>query len=567
MEASQEPHAPLALPAAPPLVQAPPPSPPPPAAMEQAAHLPPPAGGAELLPETWRAALTAEQQQWIGRVLFSRDSRGRPRLIGDLNLWWFPPQTRPVYSQPPASPDPFFACRLFLWMPHRIWRRQLTCPQPSCSGSMVKAGLYRTIRRVLDIDGWYLMATEYLECRRCKKKVGGWSQSIIRQLSPTYSCQFPAVLTYRLSCDLRVVSQLKSRTLGNSATQLYNTLRETHTDSWMRRPIHYLGVCEQFLALGSVRGHFPPQPQMPPLPSPEWLLTVYGYDVLTRLEEYKARITSTFGSILKMDSTRKVTKKLAGISSDTAAWVTNVANEHGQVLISVLTCSEGSEGLSCMAARLMRRYQHAGVPPPQLVYVDRDCCNRDGVSKTAALFPKWGQLLVRLDIWHLMRRFASGVTTESHQLYPTFMRQLSHCIFEVDPEDARRLTEAKRSELEGKHGMVGLTNAKVIRTISKEELRLHCRRRTPHTGPPGHLWRSGRTRHPGHPAAGRSPHPGHLEDAETPPQLHSGPAGGAAVHPDRQADKGRSQPAGLSLRQGLHVPGVLPPPPPPVHPR
>ncbi|XP_051800636.1 uncharacterized protein LOC127532672 [Acanthochromis polyacanthus] len=246
----------------------------------------------------------------------------------------------------------------------------------------------------------------------------------------------------------------------------------------MRRPIHYLGVCEQFLAFGSVWGHFTPQPQMPPLPSPEWLLTVYGYDVLTRLEEYKARITSTFGSILKIDSTRKVTKKLAGISSDTAAWVTNVGNEHGQVLISVLTCSEGSEGLSCMAARLMRRYQHAGVPPPQLVYVDRDCCNRDGVSKTAALFPEWGQLLVRLDIWHLMRRFASGVTTESHQLYPTFMRQLSHCIFEVDPEDARRLTEAKRSELEGKHGMFGLTDAEVIRRISKEELRLHCRRRT-----------------------------------------------------------------------------------------
>ncbi|XP_051812332.1 uncharacterized protein LOC110970629 [Acanthochromis polyacanthus] len=50
MEASQEPHAPLALPAAPPLVQAPPPPPPPPpAAMEQAAHPPPPAGDAEVL--------------------------------------------------------------------------------------------------------------------------------------------------------------------------------------------------------------------------------------------------------------------------------------------------------------------------------------------------------------------------------------------------------------------------------------------------------------------------------------------------------------------------------------
>ncbi|XP_056232399.1 uncharacterized protein LOC130169565 [Seriola aureovittata] len=441
------------------------------------AVLPPPqpAGCAELLPVSWRAALTVEQQQWIGQVLFTRDSSGRPRLTGELSLWWHPPQARPIYNQPPASPNPFFACRLFLWMPHRMWCLQLTCPQPSCTGSMTKAGLYRTIRRVLDIDGWYLMATEYLECCRCKKKVGGWSQGIIRQLSPTYSCQFPAILTYKLSCDLRVVQQLRSRTLGNSATRLYNTLREAHSDSWMRKAIEYLGVCEQFLAL---RGHVTPPPQMPPVPSPVWLLTVYGYDVLTRLEEYKARITSTFGSILKMDSTKKVTKKLAGAASDTAACVTNVGNEYGQVLMSVLTCSEGTEGLSRMAAGLMRRYRLAGVPPPQLMYVNHDCCRRDGPSKTAALFHEWGQLVVRLDIWHLMWRFASGVTTESHELYPTFMRQLSDCIFEVDPGDAGRLMEAKRSQLEGRHGTVALTDAEVIRRISREEWRLHCRRRT-----------------------------------------------------------------------------------------
>ncbi|XP_062415356.1 uncharacterized protein LOC119198988 [Pungitius pungitius] len=157
---------------------------------------PPPSSVSELLPQSWRAALTVEQQ---GAVY-----QGQP---GEASA----PQRAQPLVVPPPSPDPFFACRLFLWMPR---------PQPSCSGSLTKAGLYKTIRRVLDIDGWYLMATEYLECCRCKKKVGGSSQGIIRQLSPTYSCQFPAVLTYKLSCDMRVVIQLRSR------TQLYNTLRE-----------------------------------------------------------------------------------------------------------------------------------------------------------------------------------------------------------------------------------------------------------------------------------------------------------------------------------------------------
>ena len=43
----------------------------------------------------------------------------------------------------------------------------LTCPQPLCTGALTKAGLYRTIRRVLDFNGWYLMGTESLECRWC----------------------------------------------------------------------------------------------------------------------------------------------------------------------------------------------------------------------------------------------------------------------------------------------------------------------------------------------------------------------------------------------------------------
>ena len=309
----------------------------------------------------------------------------------------------------------------------------------------------------------------------------------------------------RLSCDLRVMRLLRERALGNSATQLRRKLCEGHSEAWMRRSLQYLGECEHFLATGFERRDFPPPPPMPPLPTPAWLLSVYCYDVLSRLDELKARVTSIFGSILKLDSTKKVryvkqelyvavsnslvpfhtipppclqvTKKLAGFAADTAAWATNVGNEFGQVLITVLTAAEG-EGLLPMAAGLMRRYREAEVAPPQLIYVERDCCSSFGGSKTAALFHEWDELVVRLDVWHLMRRFAAGVTTESHRLYPTFMRQLSVSIFEWDEEDIRRLREAKRSELEGKRGMVGLTDAEVSMSLTKRELARHCRRRT-----------------------------------------------------------------------------------------
>ncbi|KAJ7983875.1 hypothetical protein DPEC_G00370340 [Dallia pectoralis] len=116
-------------------------------------------------------------------------------------------------------------------------------------------------------------------------------------------------------------------------------------------------------------------PPMPPVPSPVWLLTVYSCDVLSRLDEVKARITSVFGSILKMDSAKKVTNKLAGAAAKTAAWATNVGNEYGQVLLSVLTCAEG-EGLLPMAAGLIEAVPTCrGASAPQLMYVDRDCCS------------------------------------------------------------------------------------------------------------------------------------------------------------------------------------------------
>ncbi|KAG5282919.1 hypothetical protein AALO_G00036170 [Alosa alosa] len=178
-----------------------------------------------------------------------------------------------------------------------------------------------------------------------------------------------------------------------------------------------------------------------------------------------------------MDSTKKVTRKLAGAAAGTAAWATNIGNEHGQVLMSVLTASEGARLLP-MAAGIVQRYQDAGVEPPQVLYVNQDCCSSYGrPGAAAAMFAEWGELVVRLDIWHLMRRLASGVTTESHQLYRPFMQQLSSAIFEWQEEDAARLQDAKKRTLVAQ-GMSFPLDAGVWRHVSRKEMALHCRRRT-----------------------------------------------------------------------------------------
>ncbi|KAK9963911.1 hypothetical protein ABG768_005130 [Culter alburnus] len=430
-----------------------------------------------VLPEAWKRSLPKEQHEWIGRSLF-RNQGGRAVLTDNLQMWWYPPQPCLQYHQPPASPDVFFTWPLCLWMPYRMWSYKLICSSPNCrrSGQRLTAcGLYKTVRRVLNFHGWYFLATEYLECQRCHKKLAAWSYTILDQLDMAHRRMFPAILTYRFSCDIHVAKLMRERSLGNSATMLYHKLCEQHSEDWMERTLQYLSACDRFQ--GTTTRPITPPPPMPPVPTAKWLLSVHAEDVRSRYSELKARVTSVFGSILKMDSTKQVAKKLVGAAAGTAAWVTNVGNEHGQVLMSVLTSHKG-QGLLPMTTGLVRRYEAAGVAPPTLLYVDQDCCSSVGTSRAAAMFSGWSDLVVRLDVWHFMRRFAAGLHTDSHPLYDLFMAKLSACIFVWDEGDLSLLKEAKRRELEQQQGIRGLTDDQLTGRLTSKQLAQHCRRCT-----------------------------------------------------------------------------------------
>ena len=212
------------------------------------------------------------------------------------------------------------------------------------------------------------------------------------------------------------------------------------------------------------------------LPNSKWFLAAYARDVWGRLDTCKSCVTSVFGEILKIDSTKKVLKKLAGDAKQSATWVTNVGNEYGVILQSVATSSEANEALLPMAKCLVERYASANVPPPRLLYTDRDCCSLNGLSRFRRLFSSWDSLEIRLDIWHFMRRIASGCASESHPLYGSFMSQLSGCIFEWDKHDYQELLGAKKEELQSK--LLSPSNEAASKAITKEELARHCPRRT-----------------------------------------------------------------------------------------
>ena len=117
-------------------------------------------------------------------------------------------------------------------------------------------------------------------------------------------------------------------------------------------------------------------------------------------------------------------------------------------------------------------HEQSHIEPPKVLYVDHDCCG----IRLAQQFTGWPNLLVKLDIWHFIRRFAMACCSESHALYGTFMGQISGCIFEWDPVDLERLLGAKKEELKAT-GVYRAAQDDIVMHLTKE-LATHCKRRT-----------------------------------------------------------------------------------------
>ena len=130
------------------------------------------------------------------------------------------------------------------------------------------------------------------------------------------------------------------------------------------------------------------------------------------------QITSILGNILCWNSTNKLTKKLAGHGKGAGQWVTNVGDEHRQILMSVLTWGGGSH-LDQMMDGIIARYRTHGASPPEIMYVDQDCCRQN--SQRLVTLPKQDHAWVHCcftQMGHRRRRGSSACGTDPQNCRP-----------------------------------------------------------------------------------------------------------------------------------------------------
>ena len=168
------------------------------------------------LPEGWKKSLPKEDHIWVSKALFKQWKKDKVELdMSKVNkLWWYPPQPLLRVHQRPTV-NTYFTWHLLLWMPRKLWQVRLHCPHDDCyNHPLTIVGLHPHVRQVLDLDGYYSLVTEHLECGNCKRKVIRWSQGFLYQLDVGRGKQFPIIITYNNAWDMIVVRFAKTMWFG-----------------------------------------------------------------------------------------------------------------------------------------------------------------------------------------------------------------------------------------------------------------------------------------------------------------------------------------------------------------
>ncbi|XP_067257017.1 uncharacterized protein [Chanodichthys erythropterus] len=260
-----------------------------------------------------------EEKGLFQRATSSKDKHGNTRwrkFLKDDRMWFHPPEFPGVVEWKVPSADTFYYSPVFFWRPVRVWHYSPRCLRPDCparsnqTASLYRCGYSHTVRQICHMSGWYSMLTVVLACNAFCRKAAKESEEraigsflsleacIIEQLSPAHRAVFPTILTLRRGVDKQVIRLMRDRTEGNTMTNVWRQVLESHCEEYLLRKDLYTTLLCQYRQPGKITRNLPQRFKLPPprreLPSPKLLRKAFLLAEAENIEDYRMQITSTF---------------------------------------------------------------------------------------------------------------------------------------------------------------------------------------------------------------------------------------------------------------------------------
>ncbi|KAI4806801.1 hypothetical protein KUCAC02_017599, partial [Chaenocephalus aceratus] len=445
-------------------------------------------------------------------------SRPVRHLMNMLSLWRYPPQPELIDSiSDLPSPKYYQLHPYFIWKPeHTIMKRVRNnfvlpclygCPNPQ----VVSSGIGRP-RVILGTSGQYYILASRLTCKVCKKYWHADKPQWLEKLPQRISNIVPAFLTHKKAVCKSVLDEM--RRSGRSPEDMSKQLTEALNLKYERAHLAYLlcvqnvrdaeaGVYGQRTITGFLRQEDAPAPFGGYSDGDGWcgVSVSSHYLVECLVREYQRQeelltllLQGTFGQALRSDHTRRVARKVVLSSGTMSSYA--IMNENWMILSWVMLQSECDRSLNPLYEGLSQRYTVAGVEKARYQWVDRDCCAAFKVLQPGAqehLWDSWRttdailaeatsghlknicasrnkfnkDIIVKLDLFHCMRRFTRECVSEHHSLYSSFCQFLSAAFVVVDHSDLQKLKEA--------YAFCRISPA----NPPKQHIREHCRTKVP----------------------------------------------------------------------------------------
>ncbi|XP_034074491.1 uncharacterized protein LOC117547780 isoform X2 [Gymnodraco acuticeps] len=438
-----------------------------------------------------------------------------------VSLWRGAPQPELIHSVYDFPCAKYFQLHpFFIWKPEndnlmgRLRNNYtLPCIDGCAQPQIASAGVGRP-RVIVGTTGQYYLLSSRLCCKVCRKRWYADNPSWLEKLPKRFTNLLPAVLTYKKAICKSVLDEL--RRSGKSPTDMAKQITELMHLKYERADLAYILSCKNIMdgeegkydqrtITQFVRQETKPAPFGEYGDSDGWNGISVSAHYLTDclLHEYEHQqgaitklLQGTFGQAFRSDHTRKVARKVTFSSGTMSSYA--VMNENWMILSWVMVQSETEKSLKPLYQGLEQRYRTAGVEKAQYHWVDRDCCAAFRVSESCEgehlNWDAWmtsdaiaaqatsgdvlntcasrsnfnANMLIKLDLFHCLRRLMRECVSEHHPLYSSFAQFLSAAFSVVDQEDLQRLKDA--------YAFCGIQPANPTKPHTRE----HCRIRIPH---------------------------------------------------------------------------------------